>query len=112
MNDSAFIDSWKHLEKIVMENARNKGFYEVETHDAVRIALMHSELSEALESMRQGNPQSRHIGKFSSVEEELADTVIRIIDFSAHKGLKIGEAIVKKIEFNTTRPYKHGGKLF
>lgn len=73
-----------------------------------KIALMHSELSEALEGMRCGNPLSKKIPEFSSVEEELADTIIRIAEFSEACSLRLGEAIEAKMEYNRSRPYKHG----
>jgi hypothetical protein len=76
------------------------------------IALMHAELSEGLEGVRAGNPPSDHIPEFSALEEEYADTVIRILDDSEAKGLRIAEAIIAKMEFNKSRPFKHGGKKF
>jgi len=79
---------------------------------AVKIALMHSELSEALEAVRTGNPKSEKIPEFSLLEEELADVVLRIMNFGGQLGLRISEAIVAKDEYNDNRPYKHGGKQF
>jgi NTP pyrophosphatase (non-canonical NTP hydrolase) len=73
---------------------------------------MHSELSEALEALRHDNPPDDKIPNFSGLEAELADVIIRIMDFSAHYNLAIAEAILAKIEFNKTREFKHGGKLF
>lgn len=41
---------------------------------------------------------------------ELADAVIRILDYCGHVGIDIEKAIEIKHEYNKTRPYKHGGK--
>lgn len=72
------------------------------------LALMHSELSEALEAVRYGNPASQHIPDFNGLEEEMADVLIRIFDFCDEFDLRLPEAILRKMEFNANRPHKHG----
>jgi NTP pyrophosphatase (non-canonical NTP hydrolase) len=96
----------------VHEIAKSKGWWNNAPEDGTIIALMHSELSEALEALRRGNPESRKIPGFSHVEEELADVVIRIMDYSQAKGLNLGGAIMAKAQYNTGREHKHGGKEF
>ena len=96
----------------VHEIAKSKGWWDNPPEDGTIIALMHSELSEALEALRKGNPESEKIPGFSQVEEELADVVIRIMDYSQAKGLNLGGAILEKAQYNTGREYKHGGKEF
>ena len=101
-----------NLGQIINQMAHEKGFYTpgVERNFGEIIALIHSELSEALEGYRHGNPKSDHIPEFSAIEEELADAVIRILDTAFEMKLRLAEAIIAKIEFNATRPYKHGKK--
>jgi NTP pyrophosphatase (non-canonical NTP hydrolase) len=41
---------------------------------------------------------------------ELADCIIRILDYCAHAGIDIDKAILMKHEYNKTRPYRHGNK--
>ena len=77
-------------------------------NDGEMIALMHSELSELLEGLRNNNPPSEKISKFSSAEEELADLIIRAMDMAKGRNWKLGEAIVEKMKYNLNRPYKHG----
>ena len=99
------------LSQQVHANAVAKGFWDSDRNDGELIALMHSELSEALEGLRHGNPPSDHIPEFTAVEEEMADLLIRVMDAAAGKGWRLGEALVAKIEFNRGREYRHGKRF-
>ena len=78
----------------------------------LKIALVHSELSEALEALRVGNPASEKIPQYSALEDEFADVVLRLMFIADALDLRLGEAIIAKDRFNDKRPYKHGGKRF
>lgn len=83
----------------------------VDREQGTDIALMHSELSEALEAIRK-DLRSDHIPEFSGVEEEMADVVIRVIGFCGKYKLRLAEAIIAKMDFNMTRDWKSEGKKF
>lgn len=102
-----FLASTIAMQDIVHANAREKGWWDETRNDGEIIALMHSELSEALEALRKGNPQDEKV-PFDNLTVELADCIIRILDYAGAKGLPLAEAIIAKHEFNTTRPHKHG----
>lgn len=106
-----FINSFTLLAQDVHQIAVEHGWWETDRNDGEMIALMHSELSEALEALRHGDPPDDHIPEFTGTEAEFADVIIRIMDMAAARGLLVPEAIAAKIEYNRTRPYKHGGKL-
>jgi hypothetical protein len=73
--------------------------------------LMVSELAEVLENDRAGNTPDSHLTQYPGNQVELADVVIRVMDWVAAHGYNLGEIIVAKHKYNTKRPYKHGKKL-
>lgn len=86
------------------ETAKSKGWYDEKRETGTKLALIHSEVSEALEADRDGNKE-----KFS---EELADVCIRIFDLCGYEGIDLEGAILKKMIKNINRPHKHGGKAY
>jgi NTP pyrophosphatase (non-canonical NTP hydrolase) len=96
----------------VNDLAHEKGWYEEPRSFGDVIALMHSELSEALEADREGDSPSKKIPAFTCIEEEFADVIIRILDTAHQRGYRIGPAILAKHIYNKTRPHKHGGKKY
>lgn len=103
-----FAKAFNTAKKIVYLNNVDKGWYDEPRSFAEGIALTHTELSEALEADRFGDPQSDKIPKFTGREEELADVLVRIMDEAQRHNLRVGEAFVAKVAYNATRPRKHG----
>jgi NTP pyrophosphatase (non-canonical NTP hydrolase) len=71
--------------------------------DGEKLALMHSELSEALSALRDDDMQH--------VEEELADCIIRIADYAEARKLRLSRGINIVKAKNRTRPLLHGRKF-
>lgn len=103
-----FVDLFNEISEEIYTTSVKNGFWENERNNGEMIALMHSELSEALETLRHPTYMSEHIPMFTATEEELADCIIRIMDMAFGRNYRIAEAILAKLEFNKTRPYKHG----
>lgn len=126
--DKSFIEAFKQIQIRAHQNSRSKGFWKAveglehlfsadgnETAlreitgmvNAQKIALMHSELSEALEGDRKDASDDK-LPNRSMLEVELADCIIRIMDLAEKRGLDVARAIIEKMVYNSTRPYKHG----
>ena len=110
MNHTQVRLNLQDLINAVHGNARVKGWWEEERNVGEAIALMHSELSEALEAARKGYPQDEKV-PYDNFTVELADCIIRILDLAGGLELPLADALLAKHEFNTTRPHKHGKKF-
>jgi NTP pyrophosphatase (non-canonical NTP hydrolase) len=108
----SFVGQFNKVAYKAHSTAVKKGWWDTDRSDGELIALMHSELSEALESLRNGNLPDDKIPEFSGVEAEFADVIIRIMDMSVKRGYNVAEAIEAKMKYNQGREYKHGGKKF
>jgi hypothetical protein len=104
-----------HLNNIAREihqTAQEKGWWEEGLQFGQRIALTHSELSEALEEWRKVKdwlyytPTST---KPEGVSVELVDAMIRILDILYSEDVDIDKVMRLKMDYNKTRPYRHGG---
>lgn len=126
------------LAKKIHGNNVEKGFDSKKAHFALCVALIHSEVSEALEADRSGKradlkaytskiPFSTAplIGKSApvnveafrehikdTVEDELADVVIRVLDYCGAHNIDISKHVALKVQYNETREHKHGGKFY
>ncbi len=128
----------KEWQKKVYDIAKSKGWYDAEvpkSTDVERHMLIVTEIAEATEEVRNSKPPVYILnaldkivgtdGTKESIEKlaneyqirkpegeciELADAVIRIMDYFESKGWDLEAAIKMKSDYNETRPYRHGGK--
>jgi NTP pyrophosphatase (non-canonical NTP hydrolase) len=96
----------RELQREAWEIAEESGFHEgdVEGEDdrsrGTILALIHSEVSEALEADREGDEEL--------YAEELADIVIRVLDHAETEDIDLESEIEEKNATNRGREHKHG----
>jgi NTP pyrophosphatase (non-canonical NTP hydrolase) len=125
MTDSNWL---KTLSSIAHKIAIEKGFTDATPGED--FALIHSEVSEALEAYREGMGLNDHLyeniatGEIATgrttpsplqwkpvgVPSELADVLIRVFHFAGKHNIDLDQAVAEKLAYNSTRPHKHGGK--
>lgn len=88
------------------------GFLEMEGRTVGdELALLHSEVSEALDCYRKRGFEEwtrPEDGKPEGFGVELADVLIRLLDTAARYDVDLYDKFVQKMRFNWTRPYRHG----
>ena len=108
--DVAPVTTLNELTKEIHDNAVSHGWWDEPRNLLEIVALCHSELSEAVEEYRAGRPMvwANEDGKPEGIATEMADCLIRILDWFGHEGLDADEIVRQKMAYNRGRPYKHG----
>lgn len=126
----------KEISKEIFEVNKANGFWDKPRNFGELLMLVTSELGEALEAHRKDNVKAdpTYINKMlsedcdwqnsafsfksayekcikGSVDEEIADAVIRLLDMCEGLGIDLEWHIRQKLEYNKTRGFKHG-KLY
>ena len=108
----------RDIQRAVWRTAEEHGWHKDNDNIPVKLVMIHSEVSEALEEYRNTPPECEvsdlYYNALSDKPEgfgvELADVVIRVLDLAEMMGMDLTEIILTKMEYNESRPYRHGGK--
>lgn len=101
-------DGLNTISEAIADWGKDKGF-SGPLNFAQKIALCHSELSEALEADRT-DERDKHLPRYEGRAVEMADTMIRLLHLAALIEAPIGDILFAKMAVNEERPFKHGKK--
>ena len=108
--DPDFIEAFNRIADKIHETSCGQGFWQDGDSRNIGevLAELHSEISEALECLRDGNPPDKNVTSMSGGEVQLADVLILLMDIARGYGFNIAEAALAKMKFNEGRAYLHG----
>ena len=132
-NDSLLCSGLNHAAEQIHQKAKDKGFWDKKRETGTLLMLCVSELAEAMEADRKNkianlqkyNEQINDSSSEDSLlnfekafimnvkdtfEDELADTIIRILDLCGARKIDIEKHINLKLKYNSTRNQMHGKK--
>jgi len=122
---------FEDMQREVVQFLKDKGWYEDGRSVGDEMALLHSEVSEALEEFRNGRMKTvfekrtgmgpRYYDQQQGDEEmtvmkpvgfasEMADILIRLLDDAERHGVDLVEEFRIKMTYNRTRAFRHGGR--
>lgn len=105
----------------VYANNKAKGWFDSDRSFGDDVALLHTEVSEMYEAFRdhgtedatdvvRGLGHQRTLPKPEGVGSEAADVLIRLLDTCQRHGIDLEFEYQRKMTYNRTRSYRHGGK--
>lgn len=94
------VPTLKTYSKLCHDIAKKKGFWDQKRNLGEMLMLIVTEIAEAMESYRNQDQDN--------FKEEIADTFIRLFDLCGGLKIDIEKELLKKMQKNQLRPYKHG----
>lgn len=93
---------WDELQEVKLYLPDNLKPVVERWHKATKLCLMHSEISEMMESIRKDSKDT-HLPNRRGVEVEGADLLIRYLDFAGYDNHDVDAVLLEKGEYNKIR---------
>ena len=103
-----FVAQFNAMQASVHQAALDHGWWDRPREQGTTLMNIVREVSEAFDALAHGNPADKHLPELKAAVVELADTIIRIMDFAAFYDWDVAAAIVAKADYNRSRGYRHG----
>lgn len=97
----------------IYQNNVDHGFWEnpIESYNkSEKLMLIVTELAEVCEALRTDAKDDK-LPQYPGEWVEIADAIIRLLDYCAAYKIPIADVLLDKHNFNVSRPYKHGKKF-
>ena len=110
--DDPLIDNFEQWFESITDSTQSSGAYDRykplfaamrNARVGLKLMLSVGELGETLEAVRKNLGPDAHCPEFTSEECEVADAIIRLMNYATDRKLRLAEAIVAKNEFNRNR---------
>ena len=104
--EKGFWEDWDRIQEFrnmainISPDGKKQTYIDINNAITTRLMLIVSELSEALEALRERDGDN--------FAEELADVAIRLGDLCGGLDIDLEKEVIRKMERNEDRPYKHG----
>jgi NTP pyrophosphatase (non-canonical NTP hydrolase) len=114
----AHVKPLEEMQLEVTENNKDHGWYDTNRSFGDDVSLLHTEVSEMYEAFRRwglhdwtlNQESGGPLPKPEGVGSEVADVFIRLLDTCERYGIDLQAEYERKMAYNRTRPYRHGGK--
>lgn len=120
--DGPAFQSIRRVQHLIYSTNKANGWHDKARPPAEALLLIVTEIAEVYEEIRDdrkpgihmeesrysysGSPADKPVG----IDIELADIFIRLLGVAEEWGIDLAFAIHLKMQYNTTRSYRHGGK--
>ena len=104
--DGQLVELLNRLSEATNKCSIASGGWDNDPSDGEKIASLHSKISTIWECVRRQDPKDEKMPTFTRVESEMADLVLKLMDYAQQRRLRLGEAVIARHRLNLNRANK------